>query len=115
MQHQLSADTRTCIDNCLKCHSICTETINHCLNLGNEHANPEHIQILMDCAQICQTNADFMLRSSELHASLSNVCKEACIRCANDCEKISKTDELMKQCAQWCNTCAESCAKMAKH
>jgi hypothetical protein len=113
MPHEINAEIRNCIDSCLKCHSICMETINHCLRKGNEHSEAKHIQTLLDCAQICQTNADFMLRSSDLHPSTSGVCEKACTICAEDCEKIGKNDNLMLRCAEICRTCAESCSKMA--
>ncbi|MCS5712895.1 four-helix bundle copper-binding protein [Candidatus Berkiella aquae] len=115
MPHQVSSEIRSCIDNCLECHTKCTETINHCLKKGNEHSDPKHINILLDCAQICQTSADFMLRTSNLHPKTCDVCAQACKNCAEDCEKIGKDDDLMKECAKICWECAESCKKMAKH
>jgi hypothetical protein len=64
---QMSAEMRECIQNCLDCHRICTETVTHCLMMGGEHAAAEHIGLMLDCAQICQTSADFMLRMSHFH------------------------------------------------
>lgn len=110
MPHDISSETRNCIDNCLKCHSICMETVNHCLQKGDEHSDVNHINLLLDCAQICQTSADFMLRSSDLHAQTCDVCATACKNCAEDCEKIGNNDDLMQECAK---VCSESCHKMA--
>jgi hypothetical protein len=62
-QHHLTPDMRQCIANCLDCHSLCVETAAHCLTMGGEHAGPKHQRLLHDCAQICQTSADFMLRT----------------------------------------------------
>lgn len=115
MPHQINSDLRTCIENCLKCHSICMETVNHCLQKGEEHANADHIKILLDCAQICQTSADFMLRTSALHPDICAICEEACKRCADNCKKIGNDDDLMMRCAEICRKCAESCGQMAKH
>lgn len=115
MPHQISSEIRNCIDNCLKCHSICMETVNHCLKKENEHSDSKHINILLDCAQICQTSADFMLRTSSLHSKTCGVCALACDNCAQDCAKIGKDDDLMKECAKICRDCAESCKTMAAH
>lgn len=103
---------RECIEECTGCHNICTETVQHCLSLGGEHASPEHIKTLLDCAQICQTSADFLTRGSEFHTSTCAVCAEVCRACESECRKMGN-DELMKKCADTCASCAESCERMA--
>ena len=57
-----------CIAECTNCHATCVSMIEHCLRQGGKHVQPDHIRLLADCAQICQTSADFMLRGSALHA-----------------------------------------------
>ncbi len=103
---------RECIEECTRCHNICTETAQHCLSLGGEHVSPEHIKTLLDCAQICQTSADFLSRESEFHISTCAVCAEICRACERECRKMGK-DPLMKKCADACASCAESCERMA--
>ena len=112
MAHQISAEVQKCIDNCLDCYRICTETANHCLTLGGAHADAKHIRLLLDCAEICQTSADFMLRSSDFHARTCAVCAEICKRCGDDCVRLGQGDGLMKACAEACRRCAETCQKM---
>lgn len=97
----------------LECYKSCTMTINHCLNMGGEHASPEHINLMMDCAKICQLSADFAMRGSEFHADLCNLCADICERCAEQCEAMAGDSEEMKQCAQTCRDCAEVCRSMA--
>jgi|SRR5690606_13989195 len=101
-----------CIDNCTRCHAICTETIQHCLSKGGKHAEAAHIRLLQDCAQICATSADYMLRGSDLHHLTCGACAEVCARCAEDCERMAD-DDLMRECAAVCRQCAESCRSMA--
>ena len=112
-QQQISKDVRDCIDTCMECHSICTETAYYCLTQGGQHADAKHVRLLLDCAEICQTSADYMLRSSDLHGKTCGLCAEVCKRCAESCEKIGQNDELMKKCAEICRRCAESCKKMS--
>lgn len=100
-----------CIEQCSTCHDVCTETMMWCLQQGGEHAAPKHIGLLADCAQICHTSADFMLRGSELHHATCGVCAEVCERCADDCEQME--DEQMQRCAEACRQCAELCRQMA--
>ena len=112
MAKSISAEMRRCIENCSDCHNICVESVAHCLGMGGKHAEVAHIRLLMDCAEICLTSANFMLRGSELHVRTCAVCAEVCDRCADSCEKFGD-DALMKQCAEICRRCAESCRKMA--
>jgi hypothetical protein len=113
--HQItSAEMQQCIDECLHCHSICLQTVQHCLQMGGEHAGQPHITLLLDCAEICQTSANFMLRGSQQHARTCAVCAEVCRACEEDCRRLGRDDEMMLQCAEACRRCAESCERMAK-
>ena len=108
-----STEMQGCIDECLRCHAICLQTVSHCLEMGGKHADPAHIRLLLDCAEICQASANFMLRGSDLHQRTCGVCAEVCRACAESCERMGGTDELMQQCAQQCRRCQESCRQMA--
>ncbi|MBI2708606.1 MAG: four-helix bundle copper-binding protein [Actinobacteria bacterium] len=96
----------------LDCHTVCLETVTHCLTKGGDHARPDHIVLLLDCAEICQTAANFMTRDSELHGLTCRVCAEICESCAQSCEQLGDDDE-MRRCAEACRRCAESCRAMA--
>jgi hypothetical protein len=99
-----------CIDDCLDCHRTCLyDAMNHCLETGGEHIAPAHFRLMMNCAQICQTAADFMLSASHLHARVCAACAEVCEACALSCEQVGDMDE----CVQVCRRCAESCRTMA--
>ena len=102
-----------CIEACTTCHGVCLETIQHCMKMGGKHAEPNHIRTMMDCAQICATSADFMLRGSDMHAMTCGVCAEVCERCAQSCESMGD-DEMMRRCAEACRMCAQSCREMAQ-
>lgn len=112
-QAMISQEMRDCIQECQSCHSICLESVTHCLQMGGEHARPEHIRMLLDCAEICETSANFMLRGSEFHPRTCGVCAEVCERCAQDCERFTD-DPMMQACARACRSCAQSCREMAR-
>ena len=107
-----SAEMQQCIDECLRCHSVCTTTIAYCLQQGGKHATPEHVTLLLDCAQISATSADYMLRGSHLHTRTCETCAEVCRACAEACERMGD-DDVMRRCAELCRRCAESCERMA--
>lgn len=112
MPHHIDASMRACIDECQTCHALCLECASHCLSLGGKLAGYEHQTLLQDCADICRTAADFMLRGSALHRETCRACAEVCDRCAASCESMGG-DAMMKKCAEACRRCAESCRQMA--
>jgi hypothetical protein len=99
-----------CIKNCAECYKTCSKIIMYCLEQGGEHASPDHVRLLMDCAEICKLSTSFMLRDSEFAAKLCELCAEVCERCAQDC--ASMEDDTMAECAEVCRKCAESCRQM---
>jgi hypothetical protein len=101
-----------CIQRCMECHRICLETVTHCLQMGGPHAEACQIRLLLDCAQVCETSANFMVRGSDLHARTCAVCTEVCERSAADCARFGD-DPVMQRCAEVCRRCAESCRRMA--
>ena len=111
MAHQ-NQDLQRCIEACQACHEICLEMITHCLSQGGKHASPDHIRTLIDCAQICETSADFMIRDSALHPHICRACAEVCERCAVSCEQLGGAE--MKRCAEECRRCADECRKMSQ-
>lgn len=103
-------DMRKCIEACEYCHDICLESaMNHCLESGGEHVEPRHFRLMMNCAEICQTSANFMLSSSSLHGQVCKVCAEVCEACAQSCQQLGD----MEDCVKACRHCAESCRQMA--
>lgn len=112
MTTQTTITMETCIERCEESHRICLETVQYCLQLGGKHAEPAHVRLLMDCAQICATSADFMIRGSDMHGYTCAACAAVCERCAQDCEQFAD-DEQMQRCARACRDCAESCRQMA--
>jgi hypothetical protein len=108
----MPATMQSCIEECLSCHRICVETTAHCLEKGGKHAAADHIRTMLDCAQICATSADFMLRGSDLHTETCAACAAVCEACAESCEQIAD-DDIMKRCADACRRCAASCREMS--
>ena len=104
-------EIQQCIEECLNCHRVCLqEAMNHCLEAGGQHTEPTHFRLMINCAEICQTSANFMLSSSPHHAKVCGVCAEICTACAESCAAIPD----MEMCAQTCRRCAESCRQMAQ-
>jgi hypothetical protein len=106
----MSAQMESCIDACTSCHRVCLATVRASLGMGGEPA-ADHVRMLIDCAQICATSADFMIRGSELHHVTCDACADICEACAESCRALGGVD--MEACADVCDTCAEACGAMA--
>jgi len=100
-----------CIDICLKSHRMCLETARYCTEKGGAHVAPAHLALLLDCAEICQTTANSLLRRSPQHGVICGACAQLCEACAKDCDTFAG-DEQMARCAMTCRECARDCRDM---
>ena len=106
----LSEAMQDAIKACLDCHSMCLDTaMNDCLQRGGRQAEQKHLRLMLNCAELCQTSANFMLSDSPLHGRVCGVCAEACEACAKSCDQVGE----MSECAEECRKCAESCRRMS--
>jgi hypothetical protein len=110
MPRHANTEMEQCIQACLDCYQTCLrESMNHCLEAGGKHVEPEHFRLMTTCAEMCRTCAHFMLSDSPLHQRTCATCAEVCEACAKSCESVGDMDD----CVQACRRCAESCRSMA--
>jgi hypothetical protein len=103
-------DRERCIRNCMDSARTCYETaMTRCLEEGGEHVEPEHFKLMMNCAALCRTVAEFLLSHSPYAARLCALCANVCLACADSCRAIGGMDP----CARACDACAESCKLMS--
>ncbi len=107
---QITPAMQGCIEACLRCYQSCLGTASsHCLQLGGEHARPEHIQLMLACAETCRAAAHVMIIGSRHHKRLCAECAEICADCGRECERLGQ----MQECVGACHACVVSCAEMA--
>lgn len=100
--------THGAINTTQDCETICVQTIQYCLEMGGAHVEKEHMQLLQDCADICETTAKLHSRRSAQHQSVTSACADICDLCAAACEQFIG-DPQMKACANQCHLCAIVC------
>ncbi|NBW75813.1 MAG: four-helix bundle copper-binding protein [Sphingomonadaceae bacterium] len=103
---------KECIDLCTASHAMCLETASHVATSSRSPSPAPLLALLSDCAEICQTTANSMLRRSALHTILCRACAEACDQCARECERW-RDDRQLTLCAETCRRCAEACRHTA--
>ncbi len=111
--HPLDDDARRCVQATADCHQYCIETIVYCRQRGGPYSEPAHLRILLDCAEICQTTTDFMLRGSDLSTTLCRLCAEIAERCAFSCDQFGG-ERQTRACAEAARRCALLCREMAR-
>jgi hypothetical protein len=109
--NQLSQQIRDAIQTLQHCHATChSMAMTHCLEMGGEHARPQHLRLMQDCAAFCAFTADALGRKSQFHSRFAALCAEVCETCAEDCAAIGE----MEECVAACRDCARVCGDIAK-
>lgn len=103
---------KDCINACDLAHRAATEAAIHGMQQGGKLADWELVQLLLDTADISETAADFLLRSSRQHVPVLRVTAEIADKCADACEKLAADDLRMKECAESCRRAATQCRKL---
>lgn len=108
-RNRVESPMQDAIKACLDCHSMCLRmAMGYCLERGGRHAEQKHLRLMINCAELCQTSANFMLSDSPLHGRVCLICAEACEACAKSCEQVGD----MRDCVEECLDCAKSCRTM---
>lgn len=101
-----------CQENCENCYRICIQTVVHATRQTDHPLHESHLRLLMDCADICHTCANFLLRGSDMHPPVCRACATICEFCAEFCGE-GRGDAQIRLCEQVCLRCSESCAQLA--
>jgi hypothetical protein len=102
------------INDSTQCANQCLETYNHCVHMGGKHADPGHLNSLLDCIEMCRTTTSAMIRNSEFSGHFCYLNAVICERCAESCFRTAAEDGHMRECADFCRVCAESCRQISK-
>jgi len=101
----LQQQIQDCIQDCLNCHQVC-QNMATSIQQGQ---NATHRNLLLDCAELCQTTAHFLQHSSPLAGYVTQTCAQVCTHCKEVCNQAGMND-----CANACDICANSCQQMSK-
>ncbi len=112
----ITPDMERCAAACAECHSACLRAATSGnLGAGDFGLASEHFRLLMDCADLCATTGDFLLRGSAFHERVCGACAEVCAACAQSCSQFEGRDaqDVMRRCREACDLCAKRCRAAA--
>lgn len=90
-----------------KCAAHCEHMTKIMLYTPDIHLRTTQIELLRDCADICEATAKYIARNSVFSKSLAKKCARICEICGKHCLQFS--DEASQICARICLHCAEEC------
>ncbi|HWI13303.1 MAG TPA: four-helix bundle copper-binding protein, partial [Burkholderiales bacterium] len=99
-----------CIELCLDCYQACfTTAMRYCVPAGGKQVPAPHLGLMLNCAELCRTTAEFMMSDAPQHTTVCGACAAVCEACAQGCAEVGDMDE----CVDVCRRCAASCREMA--
>lgn len=107
----MNDEARSCIQACLDCHRACLEAVAY-LQTSGLPVEADHIRLLFNCAELCQTNANLLRGAVDVTWRACGLCADVCQRCAAYCDEFAD-DATMRRCAEACRRCAAACAQAA--
>jgi hypothetical protein len=102
MTETISREIQQCVEACRECKKCCAALAT------SGGLDSRTIGMVKDCAEICKTCSNLVLRESHFSANISKLCAKACKDCAAACEKASQSG-IAQDCAAACRHCAEAC------
>lgn len=107
----MDEETKECIENCEESNRACLRAVAYAVAEGSKE-EAQHIRFFLDASDLSRLHVNLMLRESEWHTRIAEVCADACERCAEECDELE--GEPFEACAEACRKAAETCRGMAE-
>ncbi len=104
---KLSPEDSKAVVDCTNAHNVTLQTLRYSEEQGGKFSDPENLNIIQDCADICQLVNSMVLRQSSMKKDIAEVCKKACDACVKFAENFSE-DEQMKTMLEYAKKASES-------
>jgi hypothetical protein len=109
---QVSDCVRACVD-CARANIACAEA---CLRERSAPHLAPCVRANLACADIAEATARLLSRYAGQEINLAraflDTCTEACLTCADECDRQARRHKQCKTCAEACRRCAEACQKL---
>jgi hypothetical protein len=97
------------IQNTLSCSATCIQAARNIQRTGGDRSRQDHIHMLEDCADMCQTAAHFMQHSSLLYGYVTRAAAHVTLHCGEECDRVGET-----ACAYACKDTAQALDYVSK-
>ena len=101
-----------CVVDCSNAKNVGIQTLRYCLEQGGKFADPENLNKIQDCNELCNIVCSFLLRKSVMTKEMLKICQKACEDCSLFCQQF-KEDKQLEACGKYANQASESCKHLA--
>lgn len=105
-----------CIDACFDCAQACTACADACLGEEMVAELRRCITLDLNCADICAATGRVLSRQTGYDAELTRAalvaCRDACRRCAEECERHAAMHEHCRICAEVAQRGEQACERL---
>lgn len=110
-------DLAACIDACFACAQACTACADACLAEEMVADLRRCITTDLACADLCAATGRILSRQTGYDPQITRAalvaCRDACRRCAEECDRHAGMHEHCRICADACRRCADACDRVA--
>lgn len=110
------ADLAACVEACFDCAQACTACADACLGEEMVAELRRCITTDLNCADLCAATGRILSRHTGYDAELTRAtliaCRDACRRCAEECEQHGGMHEHCRICAEACRRCEQACERL---
>jgi hypothetical protein len=103
----------TAIVACFECGQVCTTCADACLSEPRVADMIACVRASLDCADVCATTGRVLSRHTwsgiQVAHRMLEACVQACLTCAEECNRHSGTHDYCGVCMVSCRTCEEAC------
>jgi hypothetical protein len=102
-----------CVERCLEAARSCEEILPYAREAEGSSSDVALLAALSDAARVTALSADRLVRLSDLHGMILQVCTEIAERAALACARHSDDDYIFA-CGEACAACAAACHALAR-
>ncbi|PPG42352.1 four-helix bundle copper-binding protein [Pseudoclavibacter sp. RFBA6] len=104
---------RRCLEACSDCALACSACAGACLTEDRVADLAPCIRSDLDCAELCTVTGSVLARRADGDTrglrALVEACRQACLSCAEECEKHARMHDHCRVCAEACRRCVAAC------
>lgn len=90
-----------------ECGAVCDNMTTMVLTKPDLQFRTNQLQLLRDCANICDTTENFVARNSPFAKTIADECAYICETCGTECSRFPDMES--QRCAQICFKCVDEC------
>lgn len=98
-------EAERCIDALQACYAVCMRSVSYGYVKESGPLQEEHVRLMIDCAEMCQTAANFLIRESDHYLRICREAAEICKDLVSSCEGVDGMEGILSICDECVSAC----------